>query len=858
MGLAIHLAMTSGPAQEHSSSSPEPIFRHADKETTSNLPNGTNRYDSEVISFARSASSTQLAGLSGSTSTAGENLLRRTLSENVLIRHQGHASNLSHGEESDNSHQTPPKLGDGEKRATKLTSRSAARTKIAVSQFTLDPSVATEDDVLELHVPRRPQPPTKDGKGHYVSRSFSRLARRPWASRARSSSPSPSVPNSEHEKKTSSKIQKSSSGSALNATIDADASGRLAKGRRRPLSALMRRVPSDSTIPSVPAIPTSFSTDKLPAGANGAARRANTFPRLTTWELSQSAGIDPPRRKDELSGAFRTLDAEFYKSVNTAPGWCSFAHKSVTDHFRRFQSRTSTLKAAVVRSALLPFLRTYANHPSNTALRPDDLHKRVNVLNKWWVGLLTMLSGRNGESVSGSDRPTVLDAVTSIMVRMEWSLPHQASNSRAEPNARPVLKSHSTTSLATESSDFPTESIFHNVRNLYAQNLLSQMAYVVEKMSSRSVPASVVTFCGKATAYAFFYCEGIAEILVRLWATPPDMIRRILTEHRLPRDADLKSWYDSVVPNFPCGLHRLGFKSLKTTMHHLRSQPQVPRTAAHIPWNGPWVRRWAGRETDLFFIFTRSYYNLMTDCLPHDLVPQRRLCAPGYVLLQAQILIILDTIILRGNNQSPLDSSFGPSFQYDDLLGTADATAPILPLPPATINRSMAENRVVILLRDCLSGSSSLSEKPKAMFAETFENLLRAAGRRISVFNSNACFTLCDFMEEALAILYRYSTSAASSYTTPDWPFWLKVCRQMMDSQNTMTEIRVYALLYSIWGIITADASRKQQVCFEWLLDEAYFRTRFNHWCPMVRAYYMRLLCWRVGRLGDRSSDVDM
>ncbi|KAI4261012.1 MAG: hypothetical protein L6R42_003780 [Xanthoria sp. 1 TBL-2021] len=468
-----------------------------------------------------------------------------------------------------------------------------------------------------------------------------------------------------------------------------------------------------------------------------------------------------------------------------------------------------------------------------------------------------MLIGKKGEGVSGSDRPTILDAVTSIMVRPEWILPYQAVSSPSDRNARPFLKSRSTTSLASEQSDFLAESVSHNVKSFYAEKLMCQMAYVVEKMSSRSVPASVVNFCGKATAYAFFYCDGVAEILVRLWATPPEMIKRVLAEHHLARDADLKSSMSFAVRNFPSRLHGLGFKSVKATVQHLRSRPRFPLGAARINWHGPWVRRWAGRDTDLFFIFTRNYYSLMGDYIPPDLMSQGRLCAPGHILLQAQVLTVLESIVLRSDTQSPLDPAPGSSVEYNGVFGETDASAPVLPLSPAATSRSMAENRLIILLRDYLSGSSSVSEKPKEIFAGSFEHLLKAAARRVSVFNYNACFTLCDFMEEALPILHRYSTSSASSYTALDWPFWLSVCRKMMESQNTMTQLRVYAFLYSLWGTVTAEPNRKHHVCLDWLLDEEYFYAQFNHWCPMVRAYYMRLLCWRVGRLGVSSSDLD-
>ena len=502
-------------------------------------------------------------------------------------------------------------------------------------------------------------------------------------------------------------------------------------------------------------------------------------------------------------------------------------------------------------------MKAHANHPSNATLRPEDLDRRVNTLDKWWTGLLTMLVGRNGEIVSGSDRPTILEAVTSIMVRPEWILSYQAAFAPSDGNGRPFLKSRSTTSLISQSSDFLAESISHNVRRIYAEKLICQMAYVVEKMSSRSVPASVVTFCGKAIAHAFFYCGGVAQILVRLWAIPQEMIRRVMAEHRLTRDVDLGSSMNFVVRNFPSTLHDLGFKSLKATARYLRSRPRFPNGAARINWYGPWVQRWAGRDTDLLFIFTRNYYNLMSEHLPSDLMPQGRLCAPGHILLQAQLLSVLDSVLSRNDIHSLPEPALEPSLVHSGMYGEADASATVLPLSPVATSRSMAESRVIILMRDYLSGPCPHSDEPKEIFATSFEYLMKAAARRVSVFNHNACFTLCDFMEEAMPILHRYSTQSSTSYTTPDWPFWLGVCRQMMESQNTMTQLRVYAFLYSLWGTITAEENRKHQVCLEWLLDEGYFYAQFNHWCPMVRAYYMRILCWRLGRICDWSSDLD-
>lgn len=77
----------------------------------------------------------------------------------------------------------------------------------------------------------------------------------------------------------------------------------------------------------------------------------------------------------------------------------------------------------MIRSSLLPFLKDHANHLSNKIIRAEDLDRRVMILNKWWTGLLEMLNGRNNQSISGTDRPTFLDAVTGIMMRPEWRIP---------------------------------------------------------------------------------------------------------------------------------------------------------------------------------------------------------------------------------------------------------------------------------------------------------------------------------------------------------------------------------------------------------------------------------------------------
>lgn len=79
----------------------------------------------------------------------------------------------------------------------------------------------------------------------------------------------------------------------------------------------------------------------------------------------------------------------------------------------------------------------------------------------------------------------------------------------------------------------------------------------------------------------------------------------------------------------------------------------------------------------------------------------------------------------------------------------------------------------------------------------------------------------------------------------------------MMQSQSTMTQIRLIAFLYTTWRHLIINENRKEQVVLNWLLDPKFFAQFFNHWSPMVRHYYFRLLCWRVGRCDDNATDLD-
>ncbi|CCC06503.1 hypothetical protein SMACR_04896 [Sordaria macrospora] len=617
-----------------------------------------------------------------------------------------------------------------------------------------------------------------------------------------------------------------------------------------------------------------------------------TVTAATSENASQSTAetsitMPNPSSGDPLWSTFRTLDSEFSK----------------------FVAKNSTpMRMNVVRSTLVPFLRSTSHHPSNSntkQLSPEDFDRRATILNKWWNGLLDMLDagqsrlernafavsmgtgsamsppptlGTNLQPVAGIDRPILLETITIIMMRPEWRSCTSSFQplSKRSPEERVRARS-STQSTADETElaaiDFVAQSAEHNVRTMFVNSLTRQMALVVDKLSLRHAPLSLVNWSGKACAYAFFFVPGIADVLVRLWQLNSDLLRRTSDEFKLPRRSKGES--EDIVALFPPHLGKLGWTSVKTLGNRLRLAAKLPLNQAKIAWHGPWVSRWRGGDTDLFYVFCKYYHILSADFMPEGLPLVEKARAPAFVLVHAQLLSTLDGAIHR---QASMDALLGPPIA-DSLHGT-DATmtgATGLSLP-SNVLKGMDENRLVALLKDMLSEKSVVGSEIRHNFAESFMAVMVAATKRTSRYEHAACFMLCDFLQEALTALNTYQDSQNNSVATSpiqetmptsafdtssslvnyiDWPFWFEVGKMIMDSNNTMSEIRIISFIYSVWDAIVADPARKEKLCCEWLLTEETFERFFNHWCPMVRAYYMRLLCWRVCRDTGSVNELD-
>ncbi|KAL9055618.1 MAG: hypothetical protein Q9162_003428 [Coniocarpon cinnabarinum] len=542
------------------------------------------------------------------------------------------------------------------------------------------------------------------------------------------------------------------------------------------------------------------------------------------------------KRTDDLWSVFRALDSDFAK----------------------FQSKSTALKANVVRSTLLPFLRNHAEHPSNYVLRPEDIDRRIGILGKWWSGLMGLMQGQGNSSLSGSDRPVILEAMSRIMERMEWRYPPSPfAPLTARAKAPSYPRPESTASVGSDG--FLLESVHHNVRNSFVQYLFSQMVYVVDRMSLKHAPASLVSFCGKACAYAFFFCPGIANVLVQLWDILPSDLLKILRASDVKDLQSLKPAAELTALNFPACTHSLIFTSVKGISKQLRRTPLLPLGVDQIKWQGHWLSRWSGKDSELFYTFVRDYHSLLLEFIPPDSSPELRLASPGLLLVQTQMLRNLDSTIHR---QSALDeanaSGVNSQVTFEDMFSADAAAGAAMPSSPLNAARAMSDNRFVMILRDLVADNHGTASALASTLALSFRQVMQAAVCSTSLYDQSACFTICDFLQEALTVITPLQQDASLCESPLQWPFVVTIFKQMVKSENTTTEIRLYSLIFTIWESVLDAGTWRDAMCFDFLLEEEHFMRTFNHWCPMVRAYYMRLVCWRLSRYDGDATDNDV
>jgi hypothetical protein len=330
-------------------------------------------------------------------------------------------------------------------------------------------------------------------------------------------------------------------------------------------------------------------------------------------------------------------------------------------------------------------------------------------------------------------------------------------------------------------------------------------------------------------------------------------IRRMFQQFGIERGEKLDLISNALAGQFPPPVRSLSVGSQATFVRHLQQRGPIPPGSENTKWFQPWIGRWSGHNSDLFFVFTKQYHILVSEFLQDEVSLKEQAAIPGMLPICAQMLCVLETTLYRqagqagGENYAP-----GTGSNMDD----PDALAP-LPMTIANATRSIAENRLIMLLRDLMGDLDPEHADLRNLFLVSFDSVTKAATVKISLYNNDACFVICDFMEEVLPIMFRYHQTYIDTRIL-DWPFWLAVCRQMLRSETTLTQIRAIAFLYTTWSILIYNEERKRELVLDWLLGVEIFELLFCNWSPMVRHYFYRLLCWKVARIDGDPSELDL
>lgn len=186
------------------------------------------------------------------------------------------------------------------------------------------PTRESQDVLMTVPETRPPEPVARPSKTRAVSGRLVNLARRPWTSSSPSRPDSPSSTKSSKSRVSHTEGQSSTSSDrgTGNDTDTQPLSRRrtiLNKRPRRPMVAVVTHGRNDSVdtpnSPSTNSLRAKSSLEKLSASLNVSTPVLPPMPKgaAATAAALSGSGMDPPRKKDDLWGVFRGLEADYQK-----------------------------------------------------------------------------------------------------------------------------------------------------------------------------------------------------------------------------------------------------------------------------------------------------------------------------------------------------------------------------------------------------------------------------------------------------------------------------------------------------------------------------------------------------------------
>lgn len=500
----------------------------------------------------------------------------------------------------------------------------------------------------------------------------------------------------------------------------------------------------------------------------------------------------------------------------------------------KFNSKQNGIaKTNILRTLLLPFLRQPSLRSSFTKSSQIYLSFTsisTSILGLWWRLLLSSLNASGPHQVSATDRNAYLECISRILALEEWD--HADTLGKAT----------------------------------YVDCLTDTLDFAIGKiLSYKVVSISLCAFVGKVFAHSFFKLPGVCNALLFLLNIKQSTFSKhiaslppILTATKLEIKGSLP----------PASLHLINYRGVrnlekaKSAAINCMVPPKHAVKGIKDP-SGPWVRLWNAKDSDVFNSFFRHYINLAA-CFLEGNSNVDPLALPGFTVITCYIHNIFSESIHRIaiDNTKPnafatssMKFSPGPTQTQERNRASSGVSAP----SNYSFKPNNADYTSIIKIFKSIRDVAFYQISFASSLIKIIDGMLVNIAKLVSPFDVNKSSLLLNLVYEFSAHIF--------DYTSIDWEFWLGCVHTMLTTTHHVQIItRNFAFLFNVWtkipvlltkedlpqsvdylkGWLTESNESLKVNFMNWLTCNRTWLVFFTHWNPLVRAYYSRLIVWRI------------
>ncbi|EPY52434.1 fungal family protein [Schizosaccharomyces cryophilus OY26] len=523
--------------------------------------------------------------------------------------------------------------------------------------------------------------------------------------------------------------------------------------------------------------------------------RLSHVSREPSDESSPLSSYTSPRSSESFESQSSTASRSFDKHV---PYELSDSREEspLVEQFITFVSCKDTQRGTILNQFLFPHL----NSLSVQGLPEVELGKTRHILYNWWAFLIRLLETTH---VSVSERLIFIKSVISIAEHSCW------------------------------------KEIEHSeLLNMEHQLILfDTLSFVVRLLTQKVLPHTLVNFCAKILVLSFFKLENFAKHFLKALTIDRNFVRYISSKLNTDGRNQPQKY---MAPFFPEHLHSIMCPLVVNKL--CSNQFTIGYGRQPIKFTENWFHRFHLPKGGLYFEFLAEYHSYLAQNLSFELPRDMIYYAPGYINLHAYLLQLCLATINLSERKCYTTGAFIelPTSKNNEFNPPSE----VLTMKPAVTTTTIA---MLQQLADHVKGFFEAVKdcrQQQLRLLDTLERVLQGVGKFIRVYDFQACFMYCSLTESWFEIFFNYSHR-------PEVSFWVEAMKGLISTSNHIAIVRSIVFIYTIWPYL--DLNAKELFSLRWLLIQETFETLFLHSFPLVRAYFHRLLCWRLLKVDDES-----